>query len=303
MTGDAPKVGEVEEGVRIQRKVLPTPVTCMAFHHKASSKATTPGVEEQAKHVESGQADSGQAGDPRPPETPGRNEIEELTPSPVGSMLFTGDESGAIKKWDVTGILIDKLGHATCGANFTENKASVCPTAGGGNSHQFVHHREGPLDGVGAQAAVRFKELIAIAKILRRGDNITPDGQAGVDREKPASRGTLGGKISTGNSATLVDVKSSSWGQTTSSYGERSRDRLTARRRQGPQSGRDTSGASGISTRTSSVATPDERNGQHSSRQKRPKEEVEAALNAPVDTLDPVSSWAGHGNSVTSMQV
>lgn len=319
---------------RIQRKVLPTPVTCIAFRHKRGPPETAETVvrragqqETQVEQIEIGPANSHQ-GSPRPArQSPGQQaSATASTSSDVESMLITGDELGSIKVWDVTGLLRDKLGLAACVGESTKDKATVLPASDARQSH-FIHHRAGPFDGVGPRAAVRFRELIEMAKELRRGDHVT-SARPAMDSTKLLGRAGLGGRIQAENRNTgLVGTKSPTGSHGASSATDGSRDpptrapgfadcppdrSLLAQRRRSlatrgaheplaEQTRRRVDGAlfQPLSSTTSDVCDGQQRAG----RPAGPRAEVEAVLNAEVDSIDPVASWKGHRDSITSIQV
>ena len=295
-----------------QRKVLPVPVTCIAFRDATAFDADTvsrgtPQPEVPAKRApDCEEADSPEKSPQSPPRQPveGRRlrpSTEPSTSYEVGSTLFTGDELGSIKAWDLTDVLLHKLGPATYGASRTEDKTAPSPTSSGRKTHQSVHHRPGPLDGVALQAALRFAELIEIAKAIRRGDDLTP-ARLEVDRNKCNLRGRPGSKVRAGSvsespSEHSVVSKITATG--------RSRNRCQAsRRRQAPDTERHR-GKPGESTiPASSRVASNVSNGKHiAGPESEIQEEVEAVLNAGVDTISPIRSWVGHENSVTSMKV
>lgn len=316
---------------RAQRKVLPIPVACIAFRHAAAADKETvsrgtpqPGIptEQPADCEETDRPERS----PQPPlrqPAEGRKRrpsTEPSAPPEVGSTLFTGDELGSIKAWDLTGVLLDKLGPATCGTSCTEDKTAHSPATGGRKPHQSVHHRPGPLDGVVLQAALRFTELIEIAKALRRGDDLPPP-RPEADRNKQHPRERPGGKIRAGTKETRsIEGKLSPRGTSTKRVAERSsenskvtkttatrrsRNRYQAsRRRQVPDSEQHRGKPGEFSISSSPRVASDVSNGKHiAGPESGTQKEVEAVLNAGVDTISPVRSWAGHENSVTSMKV
>ncbi|CAM9511695.1 unnamed protein product [Ectocarpus sp. 12 AP-2014] len=331
-------------GERRARQVLPTPVTCMAFrHHTASDsdpadiaaarRATKKPVVAKRKESTSvpgcGDKEGSIRQAPQPlagqgggtPPTTEINMPTTATPWEVGSMLFTGDELGSIKIWDLTAVLLDKLGPAACGVDGTEDKAALPPSSFGAASHHFVHYRQGPLDGVGLHAAMRFRELIDIGRVLRRGGHLQsekpePDGsrdarlrRAGLDEESGSVRG---GRVRD-RRPPPAEAKSSadSGSLSAGSITGKSRDRSpTARRKQGlllgvdrKPRGRGAKGASNpsLSSSLSSRSVPGACDSQR--RLAGPKEQAEATLNARPDDIDPVFSWKGHDDSITSMQI
>lgn len=323
---------------RGQRKVLPTPVTCIAFrHHKPSECAPAETAAAQrarqnqqvaaaaravaaektlATAVEAGSghqddetsSDSSATGTPKIPATPPPS-----SPWEVGSILFTGDELGYVKVWDLTDVLLDKLGPTACGATASEDKAAIPPAFFGTVSHHFVHYREGPLDGVGLQAGVRFRELIDIARMLRRGEHLQAakpepseeDDTISLRRADLDSSG--GGRVLGGGGKKKkkinkrFEAKSSAGSlSTSSSTAERSRDRSSAGRSKGWVGG----GPSNLLAPPTATAPPDARDSKQRARSRRlgPKEQAEATLNATPDDIHPVASWMGHEDCVTSMQ-
>lgn len=312
--GDAvPEVTPGLSGGRIprargQRKVLPTPVTCIAFHHcKISGSDPTEAAATAGQSTRQNQQGCSTAANPKVPAA---------APSPwdVGSMLFTGDELGTLKVWDVTDVLLDKLGPTACGAGATEDKATIPPASFGAASHHFVHYRQGPLDGVGLQAGVRFRELIDIARVLRRGEHLqTAKSESGSDttsrrRAGPSSSGgrVLGGvkKSKRSEAKSSVAGSLSTSGSTTA---ERPRDRSAdggswkqALLRPDPEA---YAGGSSSLLSTTTATESDARDGrQRARRPAGPKEQAEATLNARPDDIHPVASWTGHKDCITSMQ-
>ncbi|CAM9298583.1 unnamed protein product [Ectocarpus fasciculatus] len=340
----APKATGGGGGERRARQVLPTPVTCIAFRHhtaadsddadiaaarSATKKQVAANRKESTSVAGCGEKEElvGQAPPPLPGKGGGTPPITEInipttaTPWEVGSILFTGDELGSIKVWDLTAVLLDKLGPAACGVGGTEDKAAVPPSSFGAASHHFVHYRQGPLDGVGLHAAMRFRELIDIGRVLRRGDHLQsekpePDGsrddrlrRAGLDEESGSVRG---GRVRNrrpppAEAKSSADSSSLSAGSTTG----RSHDRSpTTRSKQGLLLGvnrkprvRGAKGASNpsLSSSLSSRSVSDACDSQR--RPAGPKEQAEATLNARPDDIDPVFSWKGHDDSITSMQI
>lgn len=329
--GVSGKASDAGSHARAQRKVLPIPVVCIAFCHAAAVDTDTisrgtPQPQVPAERA----ADCEEVDRPeKSPQLPLRQPAEgqrswllaEPSTSPeVGSTLFTGDELGSIKVWDLTGVLLDKLGPVTCGASRTENKSAPSPASSSRKTHQSVHHRQGPLDGVVLQAALRFTELIEIAKSLRRGDDPPPP-RPEADRNKLHLRERPGNQVLAGTKkARPIERKLSPRGQNTKSVTERSsehtviakttatgrsRNRYQAsRRRQAPDSERHMRKPGESSIPASPRVACNVSNGKHIMGQESgAQEEVEAVLNAGVDTISPVRSWAGHENSVTSMKV
>eukprot|EP00752_Nemacystus_decipiens_P011039 g9808.t1 len=315
---------------RGQRRVLPTPVTCIAFRHqkpsgsdptdaagakRTSQKAYTTMEPKAATAAAEGsggasdrqdEKDSTTAKDTKPPAA------TVSSPWEVGSILFTGDELGSVKVWDLTDILLDKLGPAACGARAAEDKATIPPASFGSVSHHFVHYRRGPLDGVGLQAGVRFKELIDIARVLRRGEHLkaTKPESASDASLCRAGLGGGGGVLGGGRKKKRPEARSSAGSLSSrSSTTERSRDRpLTAGRRKRDR-GSDANGQTGSSpNRLSAIETASDasdRGGAGKQRGHRPvraKEQAEATLNARPDDIHPVASWAGHKDCITFMQ-
>ena len=332
-------------GARGQRKVLPTPVTCIAFrHHKRSERGLAEGAgfqrasqrEQTADKLKTATAEAatgaataspskglGHQVEKEPTTSKDTNASPATVPSPtweVGSMLFTGDELGSIKVWDLTDVLLDKLGPAACGAKATGDKAAIPPTSFGAVSHHFVHYRQGPLDGVGLQAGVRFRELIDIARVLRRGELLkAAKSESGCDASlRRAGPDSSGGVLVGGRKSKRSAVRSSAGSvnastTTSSSTAETSRDRPPAAGRNKHELGSDskggqTGGGSSNHFSASGGAAPDARGGggkQRAAARRRPvcaKEQAEATLNARPDDIHPVASWAGHGDCVTFME-
>lgn len=326
------KAGDAGGHARVQRKVSPIPVTCITFRHAIAVDTDTvvrgtpqpevppapaTGCEEADESERSPQPPRQQPVEARRP----RLSIKPSTSLPeVGSTLFTGDELGSIKAWDVTGVLLDKLGPATCGASRTEDKASSPSSSGGRKTHQSVHHRPGPLDGVVLQAALRFTDLIEIAKALRRGDDLPPS-RPEADRNKYHVKGRPGSRTRAGTKgARPIDAKPFARGQGSRCVVESSSDRSAvavttatgqsrnryqaARRRHVPDSERRTEKLGEAPTPASPRVAFNVSNGKHrASPESGTQDDVEAVLNAGVDTISPAKSWAGHENSVTSMKV
>lgn len=308
---------------RDQRKVLPTPVTCIGFHHHVPSGSDPTEASKELAARRAGQA-GGEAHTPKEAAevVSDRQDEEKSTNAaarPVweaGSILFTGDELGAIKVWDLTGVLLDRLGPAACSAKAVEDAATIPPASFGAASHHFVHYRQGPLDGVGLQAAVRFRELIDIARALRRGEHLQAV-QPGSDSDNRLHRADLdGGESSALGREKKADRRPSEAKSSTESVSDinpaaasadRPRDGSSAgRRRKERGLGQKSEGqVDGSSNHLSSGGSePDAFDGRHSVR--RPvgaREQTEAALNASPDDINPVASWTGHGDSVTSMEI
>lgn len=326
---------EIDGRTRVERKVLPTPVTCIAFHHKhgpvepSSERARPHDSKVEKQTTREGDSRKGYPQTSRLP-TPGPGVP---TPSESASTLFTGDELGSIKVWDLTGALLEKLGPAACSAKPVEDKATVPPASSGRSSHQLVYHRKGPLDGVGLQATVRFRELIEIAKLLRRGENL-PGAQSEADGEGTFRRtGRLGDgtrptaknprpveakpfpssrsanstaeRSPRGHSAAAAAAEAAEAAAATRSTGGNIQDpSLTSRRKQECGSDQSGSGARATSFQAPLQTTADaSRRIKNAGRPTVAKEHVEAVLNAGVDAIEPVTSWVGHKESITTMQV
>lgn len=330
ITGGAMPNGVLEPGsARVQRKVLPTTVTCIAFRHAVASAAENLDRGAAAgRHEKESKDDAGSA-TPIEHEGPAANKKEASAPSVAGagSLLITGDELGMIKIWDMSSVLVDRLGAATCGNGSTEDAAAVPPTADSKKSHQFVHHRQGPLDGVGLQA-VRLRELIDIAKVLRRGDHLPPtrgeaDGISGKqclpEENFFGSGGSGGGGGDSGNpaektiGANALEARSCLCGQSAGSSAAKSGGNLTSRSRLGSSTRsleRAKVGVGGASIQSSSISAPGTMGGRERSAATGGQEvgtdyysKVTAVLNARVENIDPAASWKGHDDSITSMQV
>lgn len=296
---------------RGQRKVLPTPVTCIAFHHHKPSESGATEAAAAAQRAKRNQQTAMELkvvavaeGSDLQDEKGSTTAKPKVSPWEVGSMLFTGDELGSIKVWDLTDILLDKLGPTACGAKATEDKAAIPPASFGAVSQHFVHYRQGPLDGAGPQAGLRFRELIDIARVLRRGEHlktVKPESDSGSRRAGLDSGGRiLGG----GQKTKMSEAKSSSGSLSTSSAAERSRDRSSAERCKqelGPNP-RGKAGGSPSLLSSSGTASDACDSKQRPRRPLGPKEQAEATLNARPDDIHPVASWTGHKDCVTSMQ-
>lgn len=323
------KFGE-EKGKDIARfEVPPAPVTSLTFRHTVeppnsdSSSWRQPKV--VVKQVDTTQTEGvgGSSQQARPLSERGGliATTGGLAVSGMSSMLVTGDEMGTMKVWNLTAILLDKLGALTCGASCTEDKASVRPLSGSRRPHQFVHHRESPLDGVGPQAAIRFKEMIDIAKRLRNGDHVPllrseVDGDHGVvnrctgNSPRAATAGMREGarEHASGSSFQPVDVvtkRSHDRSTATSSIAVQARRRPSTMKRR-RESIRDLNGRglSSASAATFSTAAPNTQDKPQLLRGRAgPREEVETVLNAKVDAMNPVASWVGHSDSIISLQV
>lgn len=307
---DTPQgAGETLRHARPQRKVLPTPVTSIAFLHSNGCVKTAPASDRGARQDHQQPANIAQASEIRGEHAStcsvehGQVEVGMgSVPGGPRSMLFTGDELGFLKIWDITTILTDKLGAAACGASSTAAQAAAATSAvlTGKKSHQFIHHRDSPLEGVSIHAATRFKEMIEISKILREGGHL-PSTQEEADSNKLLQHAEYGNaSVCTGGN------KHSGVVSNPSLYAELS---IKSRRTLIPGTQpADRSGGSGSASRTSSH-TSSERNRQRPRHQLVMKEagdvyaEVETTLNAQVDAIDAIVSWAGHSNSVTSLQV
>ena len=329
--GVSGKAWDSEGHARAQRKVLPIPVVCIAFCHAAAvdtdtiSRGTLQPQVPAERAADCEEVDRSEKSSQPPPRQPTEGQrswplAEPSTTPEVASKLFTGDELGSIKVWDLTGVLLDKLGPVTCGASRTEGKSAPSPASSSRKTHQSVHHRPGPLDGVVLQAALRFTELIEIAKSLRRGDDLPPS-RPEADRNKRHLKERPGSKILIGTkNARPIENTLSPRGQITKSVAKRlsehsvvakttatgrSRNRYQASRcRQAPDSERYMRKPGESSIAASPRAACNVSNGKHfAGPESRTQEEVEAVLNARVDTISPVRSWAGHDNSVTSMKV
>lgn len=310
---------------RGQRKVLPTAVTCIAFRHRKPSESDPTEAAAAAQRARQNEqtavelkaataAAEGSKHEHEKQSIAGHEKPKVTTaPSPweVGSILFTGDELGSIKVWDLTDVFLDKLGPTACGAKATEDKATVPPASFGAASHHFIHYRQGPLDGVGLQAAVRFRELIDIARVLRRGEHLQtakPETDSSDTSLRRAGLDGGGRGRGAGKKIKRSEAKSSASSLSTgSSTAERSRDRSSAGRRKQELGPDPKSGQAGRSSGPlpASGAAPDawnvkQRHG--APRPVGPKEQAEATLNAIPDDIHPVASWTGHKDCVTSMQ-
>lgn len=309
-TAEIPKgAGETLRHTRPIRKVLPTPVTSIAFLHSNSRAKTAQASELDARQDNQQPANRAHArkitGDHAPACSVGHGRADVSMDSVSGdprSILITGDELGFIKIWDITNVLTDTLGSVTCGATSTAAEAAVATSTVPNNkkSHQFVYHRDNPLEGVSICAAARFKELIEISKILREGGTL-PLTQEEADSKK-LLRHVKHGNISvcTGeNRQPRVEPNPSLIAE----LSVKSKEILTS----GTQP-EDRSGGSGSAFQTSSytLSEPNRQRPCHHLAAKQADDvyaEVEAILNAQVDAIDAVSSWAGHSNSITSLQV
>lgn len=317
--GETPKDGETRR-IRAQRKVLATPVTSIAFCH-------APGPGDSDDKINNHDTVGHSAGRSHPPtmgdvqtlET-GENETSVLrekhgdseeeannkgTVVDRRSTLFTGDQLGSIKKWDIFDILTDRLGRSfTCNPDcFTEDKAAAeaASLGGGTNSHHHAYHRDSPLGGVSPHVAVRFRQLIEIANIVRQGGNVPPtpveadgsntkrvhrnDGSffarsgSGVECEPSLSRDD--------QPAADVDDSDVAASSVLPLAGDLS-SRLAA---SGASSDRDRQQYRQQLTTSADGAYGDV------------YAEIEGILTAPADSIDPVASWTAHTDSVTSMQV
>lgn len=326
-----------------QRKVLPTPITSIAFSHSRSGRTATA---LPSRHHGEKQDDQGSPSRVKASDTPMRPVSDlhsEHGPSPVGgnvlarngprSTIFTGDEKGFIKLWDVTCILIDKLGVAAYDAALSEVDATTATSAkstatlgGDGDkkrSHQFVHHRESPLDGISLHTATRFRELINIAKILREGGHLPSTQTEEVanklpqrdDAERISNHASVraGSRHSgVGSDPSLCRELGVSDNDNVEVYSKTRRTPLassgaTQRALGGvdEQIGGASALVSRVSTRTSPERGP--QGGRHylakTSEAGDIYAEVEVALNAQVDVTEPFASWAPHSSSVISLQV
>lgn len=221
------------------------------------------------------------------------------------SLLLTGDELGTINVWDVTNVLAEKLVAATVGANSADSEAvpvELKAISGDKKTHQFVYHRDSPLDGVSLHAATRFKELIEIAKILRQGGHL-PSTQEEADSSNRCRNAALG------HDSTRVGSRHSA-GQSNPSYSQAADVNLSSRlshaqaiqRTHGPGDG------SSASSKVSSYISSEKHGGRARPQVGTQKAsdvyaQVEATLNAEVDAAVPVASWTGHRQSIIFIQV
>lgn len=344
ITTDVPNdVGETLECDQPQRKVLPTPITSIAFSHSNSGHTTTALA---SRHRCEEQDDQG---------SPSRAKAIDIPMSQVPNLhlehgswsvggnvsaydgprstIFTGDEVGFVKLWDITCVLIDKLGAAAYDAAQSEVEATAATSAqsattlgGEGDrkkSHQFVRHRDSPLDGISLHMATRFRELIKIAKILREGGHL-PSTQREEDlnnlsERDDAERSSNQASICAGSRHSGVGSDPSSChglgvsgNDNAKTYSRTGRTPLSSsgatQRALGGVDER-TDGTSAWASRVSTRTSPErEPGGGHHYLAKTPEAgdiyaEVEVALNAQVDVTEPFASWAPHSSSVTSLQV
>lgn len=325
-----PKARENGGRVRVQRKLLPTAVTCIAFRHKVPSPQVSPYKTDQhetaLKYIEKDNTTSREEPDLLVHHQTSEQgsvttaEVSTLSgplSSGEGSIMLTGDEVGSVKIWDLTATLYEKLGPVTCSGKSTEDKAAIPPAADGTKSRQSLHYREGPLDGVGIQAAIRFRELIKIAKSLRRGNHLPstemgPENGRGISSVGPNEVTQPGMK----NVGPAVEINHFGPDQLASCVPERTRSRSLVRSSSAEtdthrfsiiRCKRDSQSSSGGSCksiqRPSAVASDAPDRQTRAVRPKRPKEEVDAVLNRYVDAIEPVASWMGHKDSITSIQV
>ena len=312
---------------RVQRKVLPTPVTCVGFRHHIPSEsdptevaaAATRRARQATDEATSLKETTTKVSDHKDDERSTNTDARVLpTARPVweaGSMLFTGDEMGSIKVWDLTSVLLDKLGPIACGAKATEDTAAIPPASFGAASHHFVHYRKGPLDGVGLQAGVRFRELIEMARALRRGEHLQaahPESDADTRLRRAGLDGGgsalgVGGEMKAKRFPSEAARSSTAESLSDNNTAERSRDRSsTGRRRKEPGSGCKSKApqVEGSSNHLSLGGTASDAC-DIQQRARRPvgvREQTEATLNASPDDINPVASWAGHRDSVKSME-
>lgn len=176
---DDAKNGPLDKEARIagtDRSILPAPVTSMAFYASASPgfmADKNEGVNARNNAVKN--SSTLRQGEPQQ-----HSEIPE--PSEARRVfLITGDEFGSIKMWDLTHVLRDERESIT----YSEGSCTLDGLAGGSlfgktSTRRSVHHRDDPMNGVGSQAAVRFRKLMDIARIIRHGDYL-PSTQAEAD--------------------------------------------------------------------------------------------------------------------------
>lgn len=320
----APWVAEGASGgrrARAQRQVMPTPVTCIAFRHHAPVESDPPEIAaatapraSQPKTTAAKREKKTEALDRRDKQegsttAPASNISKTQEFGEVGTLLLTGDELGSIKVWDLTDVLLDKLGPATCRAKATGDKATIPPSSFGAASHHFIHYRQGPLDGVGLQAGIRFRELIDIARVLRRGEYLKNPESDSDSRLYRADLSSDGGRSLDGKRTKRrpSGEKSSTGSQSASSAVEKSRDQSlsTRRKQQGLSLGRtSTEQAGSVSALMSPRGTAsDVRESQQRARRRLgSKEQAEATLNARPDDIDPVASWTVHEDSITFVE-
>lgn len=296
--------------VVVKRKILPSPITALAFLYSkdAPAEATVSKVMEAENP---GNGDKNMVIEPQPSaETSGGSRHEKSLSTQMHCTLFVGDEVGSIKAWDMTNILLEKLGPTPYDLGPTVDTAMIPPRAGGKNSHQFVHHRRGPLHGVGAKSALRLRELIEIAKVLRRGDYEPPTTElpgADTEQDQVSSRADPNDdKRPTKNSTPWHARPSNNRGQFANILLREGTHDLVdplLDQENDPHAERQVGGRGPKSHRFSVALEDEEVCKQGMGQQAYLREQVEAVLNIQVDNFDPVASWKGHTDAVTSIQV
>lgn len=293
--------------VVVKHIIVPSPITALAFLYNkdAPAEPTVPEVKEAGSPRK---GDKDMVVEPRPSaQTSGGSRNGKSPSTQMRSTLFVGDEVGSIKAWDVTNILLEKLGPTAYGLGSTVDKAMIPPKAGGKSSHQFVHHRRGPLHGVGTQSALRLRKLIEIAKVLRTGDyapSTTELPGAGCEKAHSSSGADPNDDRKSTRNSTLWHTRPHSRGQFANVPREGTHDLAVSLLNQDndPHAENQFGGRSTKFHRFS--ASEDEKTcRQDTGQQEDPREQVEAVLNIQVDNFDPVASWRGHTDAVTSIQV
>lgn len=293
--------------VVVNRKIVPSPITALAFLYSkdAPAEATVSKVMEAGSPCK---GDKNMVIEPQPSTQTSGGSRNKSPSTQMHSTLFVGDEGGLIKAWDVTNILLEKLGPTTYGLGSTVDKAMIPPIAGGKNSPHFVHHRRGPLQGVDAQSALRLRELIEIAKVLRRGD-YTPSTTElpGADTEEGhvSSRADPNDDSKSPRNSTPWHARPSNRGQFANVPREGTHDLAdTLLDQENDPHAEKQVGERSTESHQFSVALEDEKvHRQDMGQQASIREQVEAVLNVQVDNFDPVTSWKGHTDAVTSIQV
>lgn len=239
MSGD---LGETHDwpGTRAQEVVQPAPITAIAFRHSV---------------VPDGCQGTQQRG--RPEKTRGCLLAR-------GSVLVTGDELGAVKIWDLTRVMSEKLGPKACSAESAREDTGLSVAPQEGKTHHLVYHRDGALSGVSLYVAERFRRIMGIAKRLRQASEILP---------------------------TAAEVAAG----TAVHYDPEGNDGAAERddRRREPRAGN----PGGRRALEGCGSTRPEAPGDLHSR------EVKAVLDAAADEIDPVASWTAHADSISSLKV
>ena len=308
VVGEAFPSGNPAGASRATRKVSPIPITALAFRHVADPSDTI--IQSAPGKANGASTQEGENCIDRSllsVELPPRSATRAPSPPKMRSTLYTGDELGSIKVWDMTGVLLDELGSTTCSARSTVDKATIPPAAGDRNPQEDFYHRQGPLDGVTMQAALRFRELMEIAKTLRGADcapSITQTPGVGNKKSPYCSNTVNSANVSEGErNPQPVFATPSTKELATNIPGEGARAGAILRRRQDNGADEDGLETNNENIPRSPAAVANEAEIQDTGQKVTTSDQVEAVLNATVDTVEPMVSWTGHTDTVTFIQV